>query len=701
MSGENIAKDIEAPPEDAKARIRDLTALLARHNYLYHTLDAPEISDEEYDALFRELVDLEARWPSLRAQDSPTLRIGGAVLDGLAKKRHLQRMYGLDNVFTAGEWFAFAARMKRTLIEVNRGAFVPDFWCDPKLDGLAIEMAYENGILVQALTRGDGETGEVVTEAARTIRNLPLSLHAEGAIPSYMEVRGEVVIFKDDFARLNLLQQKQGRKLFANPRNAASGAIRQLDISIAASRPLRFLAYGLGQVEWGNARPFATQSEAARKFREFGFAVPPDGKLCHGEQAVAEYVEWAREHRPEFPMETDGAVAKLDSFSAQEALGFTARAPRFAVAFKFPPMQATARLEDISVQVGRTGALTPVAVLEPVAVGGVIVSRATLHNEDEIRALDLRIGDTVIVQRAGDVIPEISGVVLEKRPEAAVPFVFPHNCPACGQPVHREPDESIWRCDNLACPARCLRALLHFVSRAGLNIQGLGEKWIAQLVESGKVKSPADLFFLKIEDLLPFERMGAKLAEKFLASLQSAKKDATFARLVCALGIRHVGEQTARSLAENFHDLDELGNADMERLQQITDIGPEVASSIRYFFETPENIVVLRRMREAGLWPVSHMDNEPRAAAANPLAGKSILFTGTLFLPRPQMQALAESAGAIVKNGFGKGLDYLVAGEKPGSKLQKALAEGIAVLNEREFLQILAQSGITIPEKEV
>lgn len=665
------------------ARMRHLTKELNRHNYLYHTLDQPEIDDDAYDSMFRELQELEARWPHLKAPDSPTLRIGGGVLPNLDKKAHTIRMYGLDNVFSPEEWQSFLERMQRAW--PHREPFKLEFWCDPKLDGLAIEMTYLDGVLVQALTRGDGETGEVVTEQARSIRNLPLSLAGPGPWPKKIEVRGEVVIFSRDFEKLNNEQAAKGLKIFANPRNAAAGAMRQLDLDIARRRPLRFLAYGAGSIDWGACAACATQACLAEMFAAWGLQTPPDGKLCSTSQEVLEYVEWTRLHRAGFRMEIDGVVAKLNSLEAQKALGYTARAPRFAIAFKFPAMQAETRLLDIEVQVGRTGVLTPVAILEPVPVGGVVISRATLHNEDEIRELGLRIGDTVKVRRAGDVIPEITEVVLAKRPPDATEFVFPGHCPACGEPVRREPGEAVWRCDNMACPAINLRSILHFVSRQGLDIQGLGGKWIAQLVESGLVRSPADLFNLGEADLMKFDRMGKTLAAKFLASLQTAKKTATLPRLIAALGIRHVGEQTAKNLASRFGSLDALAHASEEELRQVPDVGPEVAAAIRYFFENPANIDGLRKLREAGVWPAASQTAEKGL----PLAGKSFLFTGSLSRPRSYYQELAERAGAQIRSGVSKNLSYLVAGEQPGSKLQKALDMNIPVLDEDRFLELL------------
>ncbi len=694
------------PPAEERKRAHWLSAELERHNYLYHTLDAPEISDEQYDALFRELTELEKRWPALRSPHSPTLRVGGGLLEGLNKKEHRRRMYGLDNVFSKEDWRDFVERMRRAWDAELNGPLPPAFWCDPKLDGLALEVIYVDGVLSGALTRGDGETGEVVTEAVRTIRTVPLRLRGEGPFPSLLEVRGEVVMFKKDFAALNEQQQALGRKTFANPRNAAAGALRQLDISITESRPLRFLAYNLGEVDWAAAAPCLSQHELMERLKGYGFLIPPDGRLCVGPEEVEAYAAWVREHRQDFLMEIDGAVAKQDNLEAQEALGFTARAPRFAVAFKFPAMQAETLLTSIDIQVGRTGVLTPVAVLEPVAVGGVMVSRATLHNEDEIRARDVRVGDTVMVRRAGDVIPEVVGPVLARRPPDAVPFVFPHTCPACGEAAHRESGEAAWRCGNLSCPAVRLRAISHFVSKAGLDIQGVGQKWVEQLVKSGRVQSPADLFTLKAEELLGFERMGAVLAQKFVDTLENARHTATLSRLISALGIRHVGEQTARLLAGQFRDLDELGRADAEALQALPDVGPEVAASIRNFFESPANWAQLARFREVGLWPQSSRTTSGEEGSAlektqnGPLHGKNVLFTGSLSLPRGRAQRLAEAAGAVLAGSVNKKLDYLVVGDKAGGKLDKAQALGVAVLDEAGFRALLAAAGITLDASE-
>jgi DNA ligase (NAD+) len=668
--------------EKDRRRMEWLAAELHRHNYLYHTLDAPEISDDEYDALFRELEALEREYPDLRSPSSPTLRVGGGLLEGLAKKDHGSRMYGLEKVFSKTEWRAFAERMARAL--PGRPL---SFWCDPKLDGLALEIVFENGVLAEALTRGDGTRGEVVTRAVRTIRTVPPRLRGEGPFPASLAVRGEAILYKHDFAQLNKRQEELGRKIFANPRNAAAGAVRQLDIAVARSRPLRFLAYNVGNVDWGEAVPSTRHHDVMERLKSWGFLTPPDGKLCSGLKEVEEYAASVRMRRQLFPMEIDGVVIKLDSLEDQKDLDYTASAPRFAVAFKFPANQARTRLERIEIQVGRTGVFTPVAVLAPTLVGGVVVSRATLHNEDEIVRRDVREGDTVIIQRAGDVIPEVVGPVLSMRPENSVSYVFPNVCPACGEKGYRESGGIAWRCGNLSCPDVRLRSLEHFVSRAGLDIQGLGSSWMEKLADSGRVSSPADLFDLTLDDLLKFERMGETLARKFLASLEKARQSASLKQLICALGIRHVGEQTARLLAERYRDLDELAGSDAETLQSLPDIGPEVASSITSFFDNAGNRALLTRFRALGLWP--RRQAEENARAPNPLRGKSVLFTGTLSLPRHRARQLAEAAGAMPAGGISRNLDYLVAGESPGGKLEKARSLGIPILTESEFMRLL------------
>ncbi|GFH62319.1 MAG: NAD-dependent DNA ligase [Candidatus Desulfovibrio kirbyi] len=671
------------PPSGRRERAQWLATELERHNVLYHTLDSPEINDEHYDLLFRELVSLEQRFPELQTPWSPTLRVGGAPLENLEKDAHTQQMYSLDNVFSVEEWREFVERMRRAAPRIS-----PAFWCDPKLDGLALELVYENGVLTKALTRGDGHTGEVVTATARAIRSVPLRLLGQSRFPMLLEVRGEVVIFKKDFVALNARQAAAGEKVFANPRNAAAGALRRLDTT--GLLPLRFLAYSLGSVVWGNDPPCAFHHELMQRLAAWGFATPPAGKLCDCPQKVEDYARTAQHDRKGLPMETDGIVAKLDNFADQRRLGFTARAPRFAVAFKFPTEQVETLLTGIEVQVGRTGVLTPVALLRPVAVGGVIVSRATLHNEDEIRARDIRIGDSVIVRRAGDVIPKVIGPVLAKRPPEAKEFVFPRSCPACGESVARDPHETAWRCGNLSCPAVRRERIIHFVSKAGLDIQGIGRKWIEQLWDAGLVRSPADLFAMTVEELKHFERMGQKLADNFTQALDTAKNNATLTKLVNALGIRHVGEQTARTLAKNFRNLDELAAADTVVLQPLPDIGPEVAESVVNFFANPANKEEIARLRDLGISPQGDAEPHP-AGQTHFLCGKSVLFTGTLSISRAHAQALAESAGAVAASGISKKLDCLIAGENPGGKLVKAQQLGVTILDEKAFMALVTK----------
>ncbi len=684
-----------------RMEMHSLITALEEHNYKYHTLDAPSISDTEYDALFARLQKLEAEHPTLQEPHSPTTRIGGAVLPWLEKQEHSQQMYGLDNVFTHEDWQDWVQRMHRALPEVE-----DTFWCDPKLDGLAIELIYKEGQFSAALTRGDGLVGEVVTEAVRTIKNIPLRLLGKNNtsihVPPYLEVRGEVVIFKEDFITLNAKQDAAGQKNFANPRNAAAGAVRQLDTKVTAARPLRFLAYGIGNTKdvHGNSIHFWQQhSTLMQDLHALGFSTPPGGSLCASPKAVMDYVHKVQERRARYAMEIDGAVIKVNSIAAQIALDYTARAPRFAVAYKFPAMQVQTKLIDIDIQVGRTGVLTPVAILEPVSVGGVTVSKATLHNEDEVHAKDVRIGDTVIVQRAGDVIPEVVAPVLNLRPAHAIPFAFPHICPVCKEKAVRESGQVAWRCENLTCPAVLMQSIKHFVSKAGLDVQGIGQKWIEQLVEAKRVRTPVDLFTLRVHELLLFERMGETLAQKFVDAFAKAQHEAPLWRLIAALGIRHVGEQTARLLAKNFANIHALSKAQAQELMALPDIGPEVANSIHAFFSSEKNVHLLLQLQELGLDPQStvHTQQLPDSAMEgtqtiqdphkqSPLYGKKILFTGTLSMPRGEAAKLAENAGAELATTVSKKLDFLIIGDKAGSKKTKAEALGINILDEAQFI---------------
>jgi DNA ligase (NAD+) len=684
----------------AAERLRELRDLIHYHDHRYYVLDDPEIEDAAYDALYRELKALEAAHPELDDPNSPTKRIGGAALDAFASKPHRLRMYSLDNAMTEAEWLDFTTRAANKL-EKEGVPFDRTFWVDPKFDGLALEILYEKGVFAGALTRGDGEVGEDVTENVRTVKNVPLDLrpHAQKAglpLPELLEVRGEVVLTRQDFFELNERQREQGGKIFANPRNAAAGSIRQLDSKISAARPLTFFAYGLGSQDWGGPGPgWTTHSGVMAGLAALGLPVAAEGRVVPAD-GVYPYFTAMGQRRQELPFEIDGVVVKVDSLALQEALGFTDRAPRFAVALKFPAHEAETVLRAIDVQVGRTGVLTPVALLDPVSLAGVTVSRATLHNEDEIKAKDLREGDTVVVRRAGDVIPEVVKVVSDKRPAQAAPFVFPHVCPSCGSSAVRGEGEAAWRCVNLACPAMLRRGIAYFVSKAGLDIDGLGKKWVETLIDKGMVQTPADLFTLTEADLLPLERMAEKSAANFVAAVAMARQNATLAKLIAALGIRQVGTRTARTLAENYPDLDALGAATVEELTALPDIGPEVAGSIREFFGNEANRQLIGRFKAIGLWPVG----EPKtavAAATTPLSGKRFLFTGTLpDMSREKAQSLVEAAGGIVVSAVSKKLDYLVAGADPGSKLAKAQALGITVLSPDEFRVLLTTIGTVV-----
>ena len=698
----------EAAPAHVAARAESLRDELNYHSHRYYVLDEPEISDAEYDAMFRELQDIEAEWPSLRTPDSPTHRVGDVVAAALETQPHTLRMYSLDNAFSAEEWDAFIQRIQKAKPGVSTV-----FWCDPKMDGLALEVIYENGVFTTALTRGDGEKGEIVTTAMRTVRNLPLRLHGEGPHPARLEVRGEVVITRAEFEALNAARRGAGEKLFANPRNAAAGSVRQLDASVTAERPLSFLAYGVGQVLWPDAltggEPTASQGPEARwsthgqvmaALAGYGFGTPPDARRCETPAEVMDYYEDLGRRRSELPFDIDGVVAKLDDLAAQIALDYTFRAPRWAIALKFPAEQAITKLKQITIQVGRTGVLTPVAELKPVTVGGVTISRATLHNEDEIQAKDIREGDMVVVQRAGDVIPQVVRVLVDQRPVEGLPvFDFPKECPVCKTPVRRDENEVALRCVNSSCRAVVRQSIIHFVSKSGLDVKNVGKKRISQIYEQKLISSIADLFVLTKQDLLPLERMGPKLADKFIAGLNVARTEASLARVICALGIRHVGEQTARTLSAHFTDLDAIASAEIDELQKLKDIGAKVAGSIRAFFANEGNRALLERLRGVGLWPVRPVRSDADAASApgegsGPLAGLGVLFTGSLAtLTRSEAERRAVAAGAHILGGVSKKLDLLVVGDKPGSKLDKATKLGIRVLREQEFLDLLEGGG--------
>ena len=666
----------------------DLAARLEHHNRAYYVLDDPEISDAEYDVLFLELRQLELENSGLADPNSPTQRVGAPPADGFAQRAHSLRMYSLDNAFSDEDFQAFVQRIRRAAPELQPEDLA--FWVDPKLDGLAVECIYENGAFVAGITRGDGEVGEEISRNMRTVRTLPLNLRpVDGSVPTRLEVRGEVVMHKKDFQELNERQEERGGKVFANPRNAAAGSVRQLDSTITAQRPLRFMAYGVGVVEWPG-KSWTTQEEVMRDLGRLGFVIPPEARLCATSREVLEYFHDLDARRSDLPFEIDGVVAKLNDIEVQNALGFTARFPRWAMAFKFQAHKAETILENIEIQVGRTGALTPVAHLKPVLLAGATISRATLHNEDEIAKKDLKIGDTVVIQRAGDVIPEVVEALAEKRTGEEREFVFPDHCPVCGSEAPRLPGEAIRRCQNVSCPAMRRQRIIHFASKAGLDIEGLGRKWVEQFVDSELVTSPPDLFTLQEEDILEFDRMGPKLAENIIKGIRQARERATLPMLLRALGIRHVGEQTARALAERFHDLDALGAASQDELLSVPDVGPEVAAAIKAFFHAEENQELLLQLKELSLWPRMEAA-EAGATKAGPLAGKQVLVTGSIpGLSRDDIKQRILQAGGVPANSVSKKLDFMVVGEKPGgSKLDKARDLGIPTMTSDNFMQLL------------
>ncbi|MGY2486248.1 NAD-dependent DNA ligase LigA [Cupriavidus sp. CP313] len=684
------------PPEAAAKRVAWLRDELDRHNYQYYVLDAPTIPDAEYDALFSELQALELEHPELQTPDSPTQRVGGEPLSAFDSVRHRVPMLSLNNGFADEDVLNFDRRCAQGLGRTAPAAGEQDLFgaadaveyaCELKFDGLAMSLRYEDGRLVQAATRGDGETGEDVTVNVRTIKAIPLKLH--GQAPAVLEVRGEVFMFRRDFDKLNERQAEAGEKTFVNPRNAAAGSLRQLDPRITAKRPLSFFAYGLGELQ-GVDRP-PTHSAMLDGFAALGLPVCKDRAVVKGAQGLLDFYRDIGQRRDALPYDIDGVVYKVNALAEQERLGFVSRAPRFALAHKFPAQEMTTIVEDIEVQVGRTGAITPVARLKPVFVGGVTVTNATLHNEDEIRRKDVHIGDTVIVRRAGDVIPEVVGVVTERRPADARAFVMPTACPVCGSHIEKLEDEAIARCTGgLICAAQRKQSLLHFAQRRAMDIEGLGDKLVEQLVDQGIVRTPADLFKLGVAKLAALERMADKSAANLVAAIDTSR-ETTMNRFIFALGIRHVGEATAKDLAKHFGKLDGLMAADEAALLEVNDVGPVVAQSIAHFFAEPHNVEVIEQLRAAG---VHWTESEPVAKAPAPLSGKTFVLTGTLpTMSREDAKELLEAAGAKVAGSVSKKTDYVVAGAEAGSKLDKAEALGVPVLDEAGMLALLAEAG--------
>jgi DNA ligase (NAD+) len=663
----------------AATRAAELRTLLARHNHLYYVLDAPEISDAEYDRLFRELQGLEAAHPALATADSPTQRVGGAPLKAFDKVQHGVPMLSLNNAFSDEEVAAFDRRVREALpSDLTQGEVA--YAAEPKFDGLAISLRYENGVFVQGATRGDGFTGEEVTANLRTVRNIPLRLDGTG-LPTLLEVRGEVLIRRKDFDILNVRQAEHGEKTFANPRNAAAGSLRQLDPRITAARPLRFFAYGIA--ECAGCKLPETHDEMLQRLRAWGFPVSELCRTVNGPDGLLAYYRHIGELRPTLPFDIDGVVYKVDSLALQERLGFVSRAPRFALAHKYPAEEAQTVVEAIGVQVGRTGALTPVARLKPVAVGGVTVTNATLHNEDEVRRKGVHVGATVIVRRAGDVIPEVVAVL---TPSAAMQaFSLPTSCPVCGSQVEREEGEAIARCTGgLFCPAQRKQALLHFAQRRAMDIEGLGEKLVDQLVDAGLVATPADIYRLDRAQLAALDRMGEKSADNLLAAIAKSKST-SLPRFIFALGIRNVGEATAKDLARHLGTLERIETCDEAALMSVPEIGPIVAQSLVNFFAQGQNREVVEQLRMAGVhW--SEVANDKAGA----LLGKTFVLTGTLpNLTRDEATALIEAEGGKVAGSVSKKTHYVVAGDDAGSKLEKARQIGVTILDEAGLLALL------------
>jgi DNA ligase (NAD+) len=666
-------------PSD-RQRHAELCREISRHNQLYHVLDRPEITDAEYDRLFRELLDLERRNPELASGDSPSRKIGAPASEKFTPVEHAVPMLSLKNAKNEEEFREFDASLRKTFLARTEDLI---YACEMKLDGVAIELTYENGLLIRASTRGDGYVGEDITENIRTIATVPQQLASP--CPEQLDVRGEIYIELADFRALNRSQEAAGEKTFANPRNAAAGSLRQLDAGVTASRPLNIFCYGVGRI---SGQTPATQIETLEQLQNWGLRVNLAGTVrVKGVAAVIEQFRALQKKRDGLPFEIDGMVVKVNDVALQQELGMVSRSPRWAIAIKFPPRQEETVIEAVSVQVGRTGAITPVAHLRPVAVSGVTVSRASLHNWDEIRRLDIRVGDHVVVERAGDVIPDVVRVLAEKRDGSETTVPLPETCPECGAPVRKNPTEVVPRCSNPHCPAQAIESIKHFVSREAMDIDGLGEKQLTQLVAAGKVRDVADLYSLSKADLFALERMGDTLADKLLRSIESSRYR-PLSRLLFALGIRHVGKNTAKILAKRFASLEELARCDREQLLTIHEIGDKVAESVIDFLNSPEKILVLEKLRAAGVQP----EEETKIQQDGPLTGKTLVITGTLARwSRTEAEDLVEQHGGHAAGSVSKKTDYVLAGENAGSKLEKAQRLGIPILDEKAFAEMIGE----------
>jgi DNA ligase (NAD+) len=669
-----------------QTRLKELHTLLQQHNIAYYVHDAPTVSDAEYDALMQELQSIEAAHPEWITPDSPTQRVGATPLGAFGSIVHKKAMLSLGNAFSEEDLRDFDARVKRHLGVSSETPI--DYICELKLDGLAVSLTYENGQLVQGATRGDGTTGEDITQNLRTLSSIPLKLQTETP-PPFIEVRGEVLLYHTEFARLNTEREARGEATFANPRNAAAGSLRQLDSRVTAGRNLRICLYGIGEFAESASFAPASQSDLLETYQSWGFPVNAVREVCGDIETVITFVNSWQEKKNTLNYDTDGVVIKVNDTKLQNELGQVSRAPRWAIAYKYPAMQVETRINDIIVQVGRTGAITPLAVLEPVVCGGVTVSRATLHNQDEIDRKDVRIGDRVMIQRAGEVIPEIVRVITEKREGNTVPYRIPTHCPSCGTELVRAEGEAVIRCSNDAeCPAQLQTRLEHFVSRNALDIAGLGGERLAQLIDAGFVKDPADLFLLEKhkEELLKLERMGTKLVDNLLEAIKE-KKTPTLNRFIFALGIRQIGEGGSRALGERYGSIEDLANAKVEDLVTVTDVGGVTAEAVVAHFKKDSTVALLAKLKSVGVEPVSA--NGP---ASNHFAGKTFVFTGGLVKrSREDAEALVRQLGGRSSGSVSKQTTYVVAGEGAGSKLAKAESLGVTVLTEDEFEALLPE----------
>lgn len=685
-SQSNLFDQVSDPSHSDAERAEEIRRLIAFHDHQYYVLDAPMVTDNEYDGLFRELQALEQDHPDLITPDSPTQRVGGQAIKAFGSINHRVAMLSLNNAFEDKELINFDKRIREGL-----GFDEIEYAVEPKFDGLAITLTYENGIFIQGATRGDGYAGEDVSHNLKTIRSIPQRL-ATNNPPKLLEVRGEVLMFKADFEQLNKDQASRGEKLFANPRNAAAGSLRQLDPNITATRPLSFFAYGLGATE--GIAAFASHSANMDYLQSLHLPVCKERATVKGVEGLLTYYQRIGEMRDELPFDIDGVVYKVNSLSQQAELGFVSRAPRWAIAHKFPAQEAYTVVLDIDVQVGRTGAITPVARLKPVFVGGVTVTNATLHNEDEMRRKGVMIGDTVSIRRAGDVIPEVVSVLFEKRNNDARQFIMPTSCPVCGSRIKKQEDEAVARCTGgIFCAAQRKQALIHFASRKAMDIEGFGEKLVEQLVDQNLTHTLADIYRLDLKDLANLDRMAEKSAQNIIDALNQSRKT-TLARFIYALGIRNVGEATAKDLARFFGSIEAIKSADIDKLQEVPDVGPVVAESIKNFFSETHNqevIDALTKSQEHGGAGIYWDTVEAQSPQTGLLSGKTFVLTGTLpTLGREEAKALLENAGAKVSGSVSKKTDYILAGSEAGSKLDKAIQLGINILDEAAFLEMLS-----------